>query len=81
MLNMRPILNAASASVMRAKIVTTPIGSERVSSVRKYPLVSSGGSGQRASLADVMGAMERRFPSIVSAVRYNSDMLTSRKVF
>lgn len=74
-LNMRPNLNADSASAIRARIVTTLDGSLGRSSVRKYPLVSSGGSAQRANLEDVMGAIERRLPSSIFAVRYSSDIL------
>ena len=59
---MRPILIAASSSEILAKIVIAPVGSVTSSSVRKYPAVSLGGSGQRANILDVMGAIINRFP-------------------
>lgn len=65
----RPILYAASASEILARIVTMPLGSVTRSSIRKYPLVSSGGSGHRASLDEVMGDIESRLPSSMFAVR------------
>lgn len=75
--NMRPILNADSSSEILAKIVIAPIGSAITSSVRKYPVVSLGGSGHRASFLDVIGAIINRFPSADCAVRYNSAIFAS----
>lgn len=75
----RPIRYAASASEIRAKIVTIPFGSATHSSIRKYPLVSSGGSGQRASFEDVIGAIDSRLPSSTFPVRYKSAILASER--
>jgi hypothetical protein len=81
MQNTLPILKAASASEIRAKMVTIPFGSQTRSSIKKYPLVSSGGSGQRANLDEVMGEIDSLLPSSTLAVRYSSAILASERSF